>query len=128
MRIRSLALTLMSTLGLAAVLASGVLLSEGWSRLNDLDEGRTLIETLAPTIKFVETLALEREVYNHALLSDAARRPAARRQLVERETAADLLVDWAHSASERLPPPLRGEFLDHIIRAKDIVLSARAEV
>ena len=64
MRIRTLAFTYMTVLSCLAIGSAAIVWSRNWSLLSQIRESRELVEVLAPTIKFVEALALERGAYN----------------------------------------------------------------
>ncbi len=127
MRIRSLAFSYMTALGLLAIGSAAIVWSQNWMRLSDIHEAGEIVEVLRPAIKFVESLALERGVYNQVLVSKATGAEESRRLVAERHAVTDALFAQALEKAEQLEPSLRGAIAEPIARAKQIILDARAE-
>ena len=72
MRVRSLFVSCVSTLGLVAAGSSSFIAWQEWQRWSQAHEARQLVEVLAEVSRFNERLALERGSYNQILVTDVS--------------------------------------------------------
>lgn len=72
MRVRSLFVSCVSTLGLVAAGSSSFIAWQEWQRWSQAQGARQLVEVLAEVSRFNERLALERGSYNQILITDVA--------------------------------------------------------
>ena len=127
MRFRTLTLTFMSALAIGTLAGAVHLWSSHLADLRRLDEGQALAALMEPAVRFVETLSLERGVYNQVLVSKAATFEESGRLIAERKAATDPLFATALDRARQLPEALHGEIGDSLARARDIVAEARRE-
>ena len=66
MRFRTLALSFMTAVGLVALTSSVYVWTTNLRRLDQVQEGRALVNLIRPTVKFVEAIANERGMTNRA--------------------------------------------------------------
>ena len=126
-RIRTLAFTYMTLLSCLAIGGAAYVWSRNWTQLSQIRESRVLVDVLAPTIKFVETLALERGAYNQVLVSKATKASDAHKLIDVRIVATDRLFATALEKAELLPVDLRARVVGRVAHAFQIVTEARAE-
>jgi diguanylate cyclase (GGDEF)-like protein len=126
MKTRAMAYALVTGLGLIAVGSSAYLFSEAWQRLQDIQQGRRLVEVLKPAVKFVEALALERGVYNEALISGAQSADELNQKIAARLAQTDPLFRDAIAAADTLSPELSSLIAEPIRAAKSEIAAARS--
>jgi diguanylate cyclase (GGDEF)-like protein len=128
MRIRTIALLLSA--GIAVVTLSGMALLYGQqhSRLARLDEARALVQVIGHASRFVETMALERGVYNQLLVSSETRPEEVEAVVVPRVTMTDDVFQQTETSLSALPSKLSQPIGALIQRAKSEVRIGRAEL
>ena len=78
MRVRSLFVSCMATVGLVAAGSSSFIAWQEWERWSQAREARRLVEVLGEISRFNERLALERGSFNQLLITDTAEQPPLR--------------------------------------------------
>ena len=126
MNVRTLAFGYALALGCFAMGGAGYVWLDNWARLQQIRDGQTLIEMVAPTIKFVEALALERGVYNQLLISKATGAAEGARLLKERFAQTDKLFAETFAAIDKLPREARDHIEENVKQAHAAVLASRA--
>jgi diguanylate cyclase (GGDEF)-like protein len=127
MRVRSFALAYTIGLALLAIGSATILWSRDWDRLSEVERGGDVIDLLRPAIKFVETLALERGVYNQVLVAKTTAPEESRRLVAERNVATDALFDEVLRKAKALSPSQRGQIVESTTEAWSIIRAARVE-
>src|ERR1700722_16466063 len=69
MRIRTIALLLLASVGLVTLSGMAVLFNQQRARLERLDQVKSLVLTIGKGSRFIEAMALERGLYNQLLIS-----------------------------------------------------------
>ncbi|WP_430912268.1 methyl-accepting chemotaxis protein [Methylobacterium sp. sgz302541] len=78
MRVRSLFVSCVATVGLVAAGSSSFIAWQEWQRWSQAREARRLVEVLGEISRFNERLALERGSFNQLLITDTADQPPLR--------------------------------------------------
>ena len=128
MRFRTLALSFMTAVGLVALTSSVYVWTTNLRRLDQVQEGRALVNLIRPTVKFVEAIANERGMTNRAVLSKAHAPLITRRLIADDRAATDSLFALAEKRAGELPADERAATIRLFFRAKTVVLMARREV
>jgi diguanylate cyclase (GGDEF)-like protein len=128
MRIRTIARLL--SVGIAAVTLSGMALLYGQqhSQLARLDKAKALVQVIGHISRFVETLALERGVYNQLLVSSEIRPEEIEGLVVPRVKMTDDVFQNTESSLSALPSNLSQPIGALIQRAKSEVRIGRTEL
>jgi diguanylate cyclase (GGDEF)-like protein/PAS domain S-box-containing protein len=126
MRIRAVALSYMTGAGLLVAVASGTLAYHEWDRLAAVREAESLVEVIGAANQFVETMALERGVYNQVIVSPTGHPETKQRLVTERVNATDAVFQQAFATLDSFPAAKAGRFKEPIDEARLLVGKARA--
>ena len=127
MRFRTLTLSFIAALGLAALAIGVYQWSYAIRQVGEARQGRALVDFLTPAMKFSEALALERTQYFTALNGKPASAVEDSKAIAQRARETDARLAESFAAAGELPEPLRDEVDDALNRAKDILLGARLD-
>jgi diguanylate cyclase (GGDEF)-like protein len=128
MRIRVFTRAYMMGMGLLVLGGISVISSQQWSSLSNVKEARALVRVLAPALRFVEAMALERGDYNQVLVSKEAGSESARRMVAEGNATTDRVFQETTARLWELPAALRDEYSKPVLLAWQIVDQARRQV
>lgn len=125
-RIRTLAFGYMTGSGLIVLAAVGLVCVQSWNKFAEVREAEQLVSSLKPAVRFVETLALERGVYNQVLVSKETGYDESRRLVHERVNATDTLFSETFSQVDQIRGELGTRIAGRIHSAQDLIDKARA--
>jgi hypothetical protein len=128
MRLRTIALLLTGGIGAVTLSGFAVLYDQQRSRLDRLDEARILVHAIGHVSRFVETMALERGVYNQLLVSSEIHPGEIETLVRPRVTMTDDVFRDAESTLSTLPLKLREPISASIQKAKTEVHIGRTEL
>ena len=128
MRIRSIALLLLSSIGVLALSGMAVLFDQLNRRLERLDEAKSLVLVIGHASRFVEAMALERGVYNQLLVSSEMSTGNIEALVHPRVTMTDDVFRDTELALSTLPEKFSAPIGSLLSRAKSEVRTARKEL
>jgi hypothetical protein len=128
MRIRTIALLLLASVGIVALSGMALLFDQQRTRLGRLDEAKSLVLMIGHASRFVEAMALERGAYNQLLVSREMRPGEIHALIRPRVTMTDDVFRDTEVALSALPPMLSEPIRNLVKMAKSEVIIGRTEL
>jgi diguanylate cyclase (GGDEF)-like protein len=125
MRIRNIALLLLASIGLVTLSGMAALFDQQGTRLERLDEAKSLVLMIGHASRFVEAMALERGLYNQLLVSPEIQPGEIEALVRPRVSMTDDVFRDTEVALSALPLTLSEPIGNLIQRAKSEVNSGR---
>jgi diguanylate cyclase (GGDEF)-like protein len=126
MRIRWVSLIYMACVSVMALAGAGLVFTQRWTQLTEIETTRQLILALQPAVRFVEALALERGVYNQVLVTTDIERQTKDRLVSERHLMTDAVFRETIAQLADLSPSRTGALLASVQQAERLVRAARS--
>ncbi len=132
MRVRSLFVSCVATVGLVAASASSFIAWQEWQRWSQTREARQLVEVLGEISRFNERLALERGSYNQLLVTDSAEHPPIRAAAAANRQATETVTERMMGAVARVDAgtraTLEGDLRGTLRRLQEVRAEADREI